>query len=301
MRPILSARAYRGQGWIGTVATILRVRLLGLVICLVLLAAFPGAAVAEDEYAVPFDGYRQPVSSFPNALRSEMIAFTIYAPFADGEFEIEVATGPDADPDGTLADAGRVDAYVAPPDPRVTSEVFTAHTDLDAAWLATLGTYYWQSYRREAGAIVYATPVQRIVIVERPPPDAPFDPSSAGTSPAPAAATPPAAYLEPGTAVKLSRRSATTILRRVVRTQSGRRPRALVSRCTLPTSFLAECRLSWRDARHRYRVRARLESTAGGMLAELDGKRIRRACKRRCRSTVHWSIATLATAGRSSG
>ena len=270
-------------------------RLLGLVIGLVLLAALPVAAAADDEYAVPYDGYRQPVSSWPNAVSSEMIAFTIYAPFADGEFEVEVATGPDADPDGTLADAGRVDAYVAPMDPRVTAEVFTAHTDLDAAWLATLGTYYWQAYRREAGAVVYSTPVQRITIVERPPPDAPSEPPLTSTSPT-QAATPAASYPEAPVAVKLSRRSATTILKRVVRTQSSRRPRALVSRCTLPTSFLAECRLTWRDARHRYRVSARLESTAGGMLAEIDGKRIRRACKRRCRSAVHWTVATLASA-----
>jgi hypothetical protein len=54
--------------------------------------------------------------------------------------------------------------------------------------------------------------------------------------------------------------------------------------------------MTWRDARHRYRVSARLESTAGGILAELDGKRIRRACTRRCRSAVHWSVATPAAA-----
>jgi hypothetical protein len=271
------------------------VRLLGPVIGLVLLATFPVAASGDDEYAVPYDGYRHAKSSWPNAVSSEMISFTIYAEFAAGEFEVEVATSPDADPDGTLADAGRVDAYVAPLDPRVTEEVFTAHTDVGAAWLATLGTYYWQAYRREAGAVVYATPVQRIVIVERPPPDAPSELPLTHTPPT-QAATPTVSYPEARIAVKLSRRSAARILRRVVRTQSGRRPRALVSRCTLPTPYLAECRLTWRDARHRYRVSARLTSTAGGMLAELDGTRIRRACARRCRSAVHWSVATPATA-----
>ena len=45
-------------------------RLIVLVIGLVLLATVPAAASAEGpygEYAVPFDGYRHPVSSWPNA------------------------------------------------------------------------------------------------------------------------------------------------------------------------------------------------------------------------------------------
>src|SRR3954470_4578647 len=112
------------------------VRLLVLLVGFLVLAAFPAAAASaagpDDEYAVPFDGYRHPVSSWPNATRDEMFSFTIYAEFEGGDFEIEVATEPDLDPDGTLADGYRVRAYVAPLDPRVTGEVFTAPTSLDA-------------------------------------------------------------------------------------------------------------------------------------------------------------------------
>jgi hypothetical protein len=282
-------------------AKIWHVRLLVLVLVLgsLLLAALPAPASAYDlespydEYAVPFDGYRHPISSWPNATSSEMISFTIYAEFAAGEFEVEVATSPNADPDGTLADANRVDAYVAPLDPRVTEEVFTVRTNLDSEWVATLGTYYWQAYRRESGAIVYSTPIQRIIIAERPPPDPPSDPPLARTPPTQPATTTPGQVAGP-VAKQLSRSSAKTILRRAIRTQSGRSPQALTSSCSLPTPYLARCRLTWRDARYRYRANARLTSSTGGMRAKLDGTRTRtrRECTRRCRSAIHWSIAT---------
>src|SRR3954453_15973065 len=147
------------------------VRRLVLLVGFLVLAAFPAAASADGpdgEDAVPFDGYRHPVSSWPNATHDEMFSFTIYAEFEDGDFQIEVATEPDLDPDGTLADANRVDAYVAPLDSRVTGEVFTAPTSLDAQWLGTLGTYYWQAHGTDWGTF-YATPVQSIPITERPP------------------------------------------------------------------------------------------------------------------------------------
>jgi hypothetical protein len=272
---------------------------LALLIGLLLLAALPAAATADDpndpyaEYAVPFDGYRHPVSSWPNATSFEMFSFTIYAEFEAGEFQIEVATSPDTDPDETLADANRVDAYVAPLDPRVTEDVFSARTRLDAQWLGTVGTYYWQAYRIDSG-YTYATPIQRIFITERPPPDPPSDPPlerslptqpvSSGVSGGPAVVAP--------TAKRLSRTSARAILSRAIRTQAGRRPQKLTSSCTLPTPFLAKCSLTWRDARYRYKVKARLTSSTGGMLAKLDGTRTRRDCARRCRSAIHWSIAT---------
>jgi hypothetical protein len=275
------------------------VRLPLLLIGLLLLAAFPAAASADDpenpyeEYAVPFDGYRHPVSSWPNATSFEMFSFTVYAEFEAGEFQVEVATSPDADPDGTLADANRVDAYVAPLDPRVTEEVFSARTSLDAQWLGTLGTYYWQAYRIESGAVVYATPIQRIFITERPPPDPPSDP--------PLERSPPTQPISPGgsagpvvvtpTAKRLSRTSARTILSRAIRTQSGS-PQKLTSSCSLPTPYLARCDLTWRDARYGYKVKAKLTSSTGGILAKLDGTRTRRECTRRCRSAIHWSIAT---------
>src|SRR3954470_9574828 len=184
------------------------VRLLVLLVGFLVLAAFPAAAAwaagPDDEYAVPFDGYRHPVSSWPNATPDEMFSFTIYAEFEDGEFEIEVATKADLDPDGTLADANRVDAYVAPLDPRVTGEVFTAPTSLDARWLGTLGTYYWQAHRTDWGTF-YATPVQSITITERPPADPPSDPPLERTSPAQVSSPAPAAQVVASTAKQLSR------------------------------------------------------------------------------------------------
>jgi hypothetical protein len=275
------------------------VRLPLLLIGLLLLAALPAAASADDpqnpydEYAVPFDGFRHPVSSWPNATSYEMFSFTIYAEFEAGEFQVEVATSPDPDPDGTLANANLVDAYAAPLDPRVTEEVFSARTSLDAQWLGTIGTYYWQAYRIESGAVVYATPIQRIFITERPPPDPPSDP--------PLERSLPTQLVSPGqtagptvvapTAKRLSRTSARAILSRAIRTQAGRSPQKLTSSCALPTPFVANCSLTWRDARYRYTAKASLTSSTGGMLAKLDGTRTKRECERRCRSAIHWSIA----------
>jgi hypothetical protein len=64
------------------------------------------------------------------------------------------------------------------------------------------------------------------------------------------------------------------------------------SSCALPTPFLARCDLTWRDARYRYKATAKLTSTAGGMQAKIDGTRTKRECARRCRSAIHWSVAT---------
>jgi hypothetical protein len=272
------------------------VRLLVLLVGFLVLAVFPAAASSEGpygEYAVPFDGYRQAVSSWPNATQDEMFSFTIYAEFEDGEFEIEVATEPDLDSDGTLADANRVDGYVAPLDPRVTEEVFTAPTSLDAQWLGTLGTYYWQAHRTDWGTL-YATPVQSITITDRPPADPPSGPPLERTLPTqqPSTTANPGAQVVASTAKQLSRTSARTILRRAIREQAGRSPQTLASRCSLPTPYLARCHLTWRDARYRYRAKATLTSTTGGMLAKFDGTRTRRQCTRRCRSAIHWSVAT---------
>jgi hypothetical protein len=93
-------------------------------------------------------------------------------------------------------------------------------------------------------------------------------------------------------AKRLSRTSARAILSRAIRTQAGRSPQKLTSSCTLPTPFLARCDLTWRDARYRYTAKARLTSSPAGMVAKLDGTRTKRECERRCRSAIHWSVAT---------
>ena len=204
-----------------------------------------------------------------------------------------MATSPDADPDGTLADAESGQRVRQPLDPRVTEEVFTARTDLDAPWLGALGTYYWQAYRIDSGAVVYATPVQRIFITERPPLDPPSDPPlerSLPTQPVSSGGSARPTVVAP-TAKRLSRTSARTILSRAIRTQSGRSPQKLTSSCSLPTPYLARCDLTWRDARYGYKVKAKLTSSTGGILAKFDGMRTRRECTRRCRGTIHWSIA----------
>ena len=271
-----------------------------LLIGLLLLAALPAAASADDptnpydEYAVPFDGYRHPVSSWPNATSFEMFSFTVYAEFEAGEFQVEVATSPDVDPDGTLADANRVDAYVAPLDPRVTEEVFSVRTSLDAQWLGTLGTYYWQAHRIESGAVVYTTPVQRILITERPPPDPPSDPPLSGRS------RRSRSHRDQARAPRWSRRppsgSRAPLPGRSSAVRSGPR-RAAARRSSRPA---ARCpRPSWRSAASpgatpafSYKAKARLTSTTGGMHAKIDGTRTRRACARRCGSAIHWSVAT---------
>jgi hypothetical protein len=291
------ASGWPGQGCVGTVGRIWHLRLLVLLVALLLPAALSAMASADDpyeEYAVPFDGYRHPVSSWPQATNSEMISFTVYAEYADGEFEIEVASQPDLDPDGTLADANRIDAYTAPRDLRVPDDVFSVNTRLDAQWLATVGTYYWQAYRREAGTIVYWTPVQRIFITERPPPDPSSDPPLSRTPPpqppqtTPPPTSPPVSGLD---AKKLSRSSARASIKRAIRTQSGRSPRKLTTSCRLPTPYLARCELTWRDARYRYSAKARLTSTAAGIVAKIDGTRTKRSGKPK-RTAIHWSVAT---------
>jgi len=276
-------------------------RRLAIVIATLALAGVPASASAaveplpDDVWVLPSDGFQRPLSSWPNATNFEMFDFTVYADFEDGEFDVEVATSPSTDPDGTLADAKRVDHYVAPVDPRVPAgEVFTARTDVGAQWLSTLGTYYWQAYYHADDGTVWATKVQSIVITERPPADPPSDPPLERTSPAQVSSPAPAAQVVASTAKQLSRSSARAILRRAIREQAGRSPQRLASSCSLPTPHVARCNLTWRDARYRYRAKATLTSTTGGMLARFDGTRTRRECTRRCRSAIHWSVATTA-------
>jgi hypothetical protein len=271
------------------------VRVLALAIGCLLLAA-PGAAAADPQplpegaYALPYDGYRHPVSAWPAATNFEMFDFTVYADFDEGEFEVKVATSPDADADGELADV--VASYVAGPDPRA-PEVFTARTTVDSPWLAALGTYYWQAYYTdELTGTVYETKLQTITIVERPPPDPPSDPEP--TPPTPAASTSTGASAKPpATAARLTHTIARTILQRTIRSQTHRSAQELATSCSLPSATSARCGVSWRDARYGYRASAKLTSTTTGVVVKLDGTRTRRSCSvRPCSRAIHWSVAT---------
>jgi hypothetical protein len=274
-----------------------------LVITVLALAALPNAARADDPeplppdaYVLPYDGYHHPVSSWPNATNFEMFDFTIYADYEAGEFWIDVASSPATDADGKLVDV--VDSYVAPVDPRAPSgEVFTARTTVDSQWLGTLGTYYWRGYYTADDGDVYATPIQRLVVTERPLPDPPSEPapspplSTLPASPAPVAPL-PAPAPAPARA-QLSQSSAKAIIARTIRSRTRRSAQKLTTSCSLPSETAARCTVSWRDARYRYRATARVTSTTTGVLVKLDGTRTRRACSQRpCRRAIHWSVAT---------
>jgi hypothetical protein len=254
----------------------------------------------SGSYATPADGASRPASSWPHATNFEMFEFTIYSDFppgADERFELEVATGPALDPDGTLADAARVDAYAAP---RRTgfSDIFSARTNVASRWLATPGTYYWQAYYREPdepGEPPYATPLQRITITphrDPDPPDPPKRPRPAAPPAAlpPAPPPPPAIRVAPRLTLRAARESASLRIRR----ETGRRPRALRSACARESDFIVTCRLAWRDARYTYRGTMTVRSRPAGIRASLRGSRTRRACLRRCGRAIRWRPVTTA-------
>jgi hypothetical protein len=270
-----------------------------LVIAVLALAALPSAALADDPeplpgdaYAAPYDGYRNPVSSWPSATNFEMFDFTIYADFESGEFLIDVASSPATDADGKLVDV--IDSYVAPVDPRAPSgEVFTARARVDSQWLGTLGTYYWRGYYTADDGDVYATPIQRIVVTERPPPDPPSEPEPLPPLLSPRPSSAPVAPLPPPARAQLTRSSATAVIARTIRSQTRRSPQKLTTSCSLPSDTAARCTVSWRDARYRYRATAKLTATTTGVLVKLDGTRTRRACSRRpCSRAIHWTLVS---------
>ena len=261
------------------------------------LGAF-GSAAAEPlppgSYATPADGASRAASSWPEASNFEMFEFTIYSDFpagADEHYDLEVAAGPELDPDGTLADAARVDAYAAPRRAG-TTDIFSARTNVAARWLATPGTYYWQAYYREPdepGEPPYATPLQRITITpqrEPDPPDPPRDPRPlAAPAPLPPAPPPP---LAAKTAARLTLSAARQAVRLAIRRETGRRPRGLTPACERETDFIVTCRPSWRDARFTYRGVMTLRSRPGGIHVSLRGSRAKRSCPRRCRRAIRW-------------
>jgi hypothetical protein len=264
------------------------------------LGAFGSGATAaaeplpEGSWASPPNGASRPASSWPNATTFEMFEFTIYSDFpagADEHYDVEVAGGPELDPDGTLADAARVDAYAVPRRPG-TDDIFSARTNVASRWLATPGTYYWQAYYREPDEPdepPYTTPVQRITITPQPPPEPPDPPRHPRPPPPPATLPPPP---PPPPAVKPAARltlgAARGAVRLTIRRKTGRRPRGLRSVCDRETDFIVTCRTRWRDARYTYRGTMTVRSQPTGIHAALRGSRTRRACSRRCRHPIRW-------------
>jgi hypothetical protein len=252
-----------------------------------LLGAFvtPAAAQVEplpgETWAVPRDGASRPASSWPEATPSEMLEFTIYA---DGyeqaplPFDVEVSRSPALDPDGTLANADRIDAYVATP--RATApEIFSARTNVASQWLSIPGTYYWQAHYEDADGELYGTDVRRLVITPRPEtaPAAAASPAPSFAAPAPPAFVP--APLPAGT-VRI-------IVRRAIVAATHRSPSRLVYRC----ASAATCRPSWRDTRYAYRGTLQISSGLAGLHASFTGTRTTRSCTSRCTRTVAWSTS----------
>jgi hypothetical protein len=251
--------------------------------------AAPAAAAPQPwpqgSWAIPADGSARTASSWPNATAFEMFDFAlyVYAPelVAADKWTVEVASAPALDPDGTLADANRIDAYDAPPRPG-SAGIFVARTRVDAEWIARPGLYYWQARYDD-----WVTPVERLVIVPRPPPDAPAPTDPVTGSPAAPAAPPPGvpAYVR---LTALTPHGAHVAIRARIRRATHREPRALRFRCAQPSLYRFLCRPSWRDARHRYRGTMRVTSTAAGVRASFTGTRV---CLRRapsCRRAVRW-------------
>lgn len=277
---------------------------LGAVLLLAALAPPPAAAQVEPlpppAWVLPADAASRPASAWPAATPFEMVDFTIYvyAPFLlDGEFVVEVASSPTPDPDGTLADADRIDQLVATPRPGF-SGVFSVRTDLGTRWLGTPGTYYWQAYSTrsnpEAGCdpCVYASPAQSLEITAR----LAADPPSPDAQP-PAPVVAPSGQTLVGapsypTAAPLTLAAARRAVRATIRLRTGRRPRGLDPGCTLATTYDARCRTVWHDARYRYRGTMFVWSDAGGTRASFTGTRARRGCKgtaHRCAARVRWT------------
>src|SRR4051795_1706503 len=154
------------------------------------LAATLGAS--SGTWALPADGASKEASSWPHATNAEMFDFTLYTYEADDEddtWDVEVATSPATDPDGTLAAADTIDHYSAALRAGLPDDIFFARSNVDAKWLSEPGTYYWQAYYAEPGEPPETTPLQHFRIVPRRAP-APPDPVERSPLPPPAAIPP---------------------------------------------------------------------------------------------------------------
>jgi hypothetical protein len=251
--------------------------------------AAPAAAqepLPGDSWVVPRDSASRPASSWPDATVFEMVEFTIYTDAYEdgaGPFDVEVSGSPALDPDGTLADAGRIDAYVAAPRP-ANPEIFSARTNVTAQWLSIPATYYWQAHYVEDGE-VYGTPVRRLTITPRPAPDPP-------AVPAPLPLPPPPAIVAPTTVpASLTAATARAIVRRAITRVTRRAPRGLIYRCVSTPGGAAKCRPSWRDARYVYRGTLEIRSGLGGISVTFTGTLTTRSCVRRCARAFEWSTS----------
>lgn len=252
------------------------------------LTAASAAAQAEPipgVWVLPANGAAHLASSWPNATPDQTVDFTIYADPGSQVSNIEVARSPDLDlVDGTLLDANVIAGYVAPLRPPF-DDVFEVRTDVADRWVATIGTYYWQAhYVHEDDGEPYATPVQRLVVKPRPLPDL-FD-YQTEQLPATRATLPPTPKVVTSPPVKtsavppeLTATSARWAMRRAIVHRTRHAPRRLRARCTRVTRYVAACRPTWRDARHRYTAAVQVTSRMSGPRAafvSLDRTRLRR-------------------------
>jgi hypothetical protein len=267
--------------------------LVRLLVAAALLGICAAPAAAQEplpgtSWVLPRDGSSHPASSWPDATAFEMVEFTIYVDVYEAgahPFDVEVSGSPALDADGTLADAGRIDGYVAAPR-AAAPEVFSARTSVAAQWLSIPATYYWQAHYDEDGE-VYATPVQRLTITPRPAPDPPAVP-----------APPPLPLLQPPTVAApatvpapLAATTMRTIVRRAIIRVTGRAPHGLLYRCVSVTAGAAKCRPSWRDARYVYRGTLEIRSGLVGAGVTFTGTRTARSCVRRCARAFEWSTS----------
>lgn len=238
----------------------------------------------DGTWVVPRDGASRPASSWPAATPFEMIEFTIYVEATYEEevhdFEIEVSAGPELDPDGTLADAGRIDEYVASPR-EAAPAIFSARTDVASQWLSIPGSYYWQAHYVEHGEL-YATPVRRLNVTPRAAPDPPVA----------AVPTPPVASALPVfVPAPLAASTVRIIVRRAITQATRRSARVLLYRCASAPGGVATCRPSWRDAHATYHGTLRIRSGLSGLDATFSGTTAARACDRRCARAIDWSTS----------
>src|SRR3954454_5240063 len=112
-------------------------------ICLICVVVFVGLATPAhaETWVLPRDG--ESVHASDTRTQEFAIYWGEYGALPY-DFDIEVSSSPVVDADGTLADAGVIARYEA--DPRAGyDDIYSARTAVGEAWLATVGTYYWQA------------------------------------------------------------------------------------------------------------------------------------------------------------
>src|SRR4051794_38120094 len=97
--------------------------------------AVPTTALAGDSWSIPPDGAAVPASSWPQATRFEMLAFTFYGDEA-APARVEVAK------DRSMQDV--VATYETAPRAGL-AEISSARTAPGDRWVGTPGLYYWQA------------------------------------------------------------------------------------------------------------------------------------------------------------